>query len=645
MDIFDLHPILTFQEDNMELDLLCSNSYNNKTNIHSLSEFFNNNVNLSKPFNENFSDTDLLSYFETPFNVDFTDHINISPNPGEVNISALNSEPLSNDNFTNINISPNPEQLLDDNFFETTSNINSSNNYQYNLTVGDYFDDWSSVDAFIHNYCLERGFGYQICRSDKDKDPNDFTIRPQRVKCTILKDVHNHEINPAQVSHVIARYRRFSEEMIQDLKFFMDCKVAPITQLEILKKKYPEHVFHKQDVYNAIYKLRQDNNEKLDTTSLLDILFEKISQDPRWKIFIRHSGSEKRLSGIFWMSPSQQELSLCDIEEAIDKRHEEEIRYCKLTDIKSLHTTIGLPHLSSQFFSSIDRVIVEFLPPLILSMQRFQISQAFTYEGQLTSYLSEDLCSNNTIEDNFIEDVVDEPQTTLKALLIDMDTLKIVETWKICRRQSQKGYIIPIRLYKDEILIKLDEALEKSPVLTAIEPPTNNTTLPHEVNFTLQGLRHIQQSGYKENVQQIVPQRNRFGVAFSTAKTAINVALETKSDNELVQLLKDFISSKKNRNGGVRNNENNQDNNEIVPLQQCLIDEVTDPHVTKIRGAPCKKRIKSAIEISNNKRVMREITSEINNNVQNTNETSRQQRKCLSCGKAGHYQKKCPNRC
>ncbi|CAB4441697.1 unnamed protein product [Rhizophagus irregularis] len=102
MDIFDLHPILIFQEDNMELNLLCSNSYNNKTNIHSLSEFFNNNMNLSKPFNENFSDTDLLSYFETPFNIDFTDHINISPNPGEVNISALNSEPLSNDNFTNI---------------------------------------------------------------------------------------------------------------------------------------------------------------------------------------------------------------------------------------------------------------------------------------------------------------------------------------------------------------------------------------------------------------------------------------------------------------------------------------------------------------------------------------------------------------
>ncbi|RGB32209.1 hypothetical protein C1646_763143, partial [Rhizophagus diaphanus] len=253
--------------------------------------------------------------------------------------------------------------------------------------------------------------------------------------------------------------------------------------------------------------------------------------------------------------------TLCDVKKAIDKRHEEEIRYCKLTDIKALYTTIGLLHLFSQFFSNIDRIILEFLPPLILSMQRFQISQSFTYKGQLTSYLSEDLCSD-TIQDNFIEDVVDEPQTMLKALLDGMDISKI---------------------YKDEILIKLDEAFEKSLVITAIEPPTNNI-IPHEVNFTLQ-------------------------IVFSTAKMAINVALETKSDNELVQLLKNFILSKKSHNSNLEMRSNDQDNK---------------PHVTKIQGALCKKRIKSAIKISSGKRVMCEITSKINNNVRDTNEILRQ---------------------
>jgi len=102
--------------------------------------------------------------------------------------------------------------------------------------------------------------------------------------------------------------------------------------------------------------------------------------------------------------------------------------------------------------------------------------------------------------------------------------------------------IIPIRWYKDDILTRFDTVLENSPVLTAIESP-NNTTC--EVNFTLKSLKHIQGSDHKENIQKIIPQRNRFGIAFSTAKTAINVTLETKSDNELVRLLKDFISSKK----------------------------------------------------------------------------------------------------
>ena len=81
--------------------------------------------------------------------------------------------------------------------------------------------------------------------------------------------------------------------------------------------------------------------------------------------------------------------TLCDIADTIDKRHQEEIKYCQLIDLKAKFVPIGLPHLSSQFFSSVDTIIVKFLSPLILSLQRFQISQCFTYEGQLTSYLSE----------------------------------------------------------------------------------------------------------------------------------------------------------------------------------------------------------------------------------------------------------------
>jgi hypothetical protein len=369
--------------------------------------------------------------------------------------------------------------------------------------------------------------------------------------------------------------------MIQDLKFFTDCKVAPITQLEILKKKYPQHVFNKQDIYNSIYKLHEKYSEETDSGLLLNSLFEKMTEDPCWKVFIRHSGNERRLSGIFWMSPSQQDLyqkfhdvilndntcktnkynmylsvfmirdnygkfrnvvnalvedelastytwilqclmnatgntipksfwtdaepglinavshvfpeiphfyclfhiwqniikhlkvklgvkfqsfskefygcrnalsielfesrwksmmitypecesymtrslynnriswakaylpfqfnagiqstqsvesfngiikkslnsasTLCDVEEVINKKHKIDSQYCKLVDLRAQQTTVGIPHLSSQFFSNIDAILNQFLTPLVLSWQRFQISQSFTYEGNTIS--------------------------------------------------------------------------------------------------------------------------------------------------------------------------------------------------------------------------------------------------------------------
>jgi len=210
--------------------------------------------------------------------------------------------------------------------------------------------------------------------------------------------------------------------------------------------------------------------------------------------------------------------------------------------------------------------------------------------------------------------------------------------------------IIPIRWYKDDILTKLNSSiLENSPILTAVE--SSNTAISHTVDFTLQSLKkHFEGSYNNENIQQIIPKRNKFGVAFSTAKTAINIALETGSDSELVKLLKDFISTKQRsrnavdleNNMEVENIEHNENNNNILPLQQQLIDVTADLYVTKIWEAPCKKRIKSSIEVVGRKKVMHETSNHAN--VQETDDsgvTSRSQRKCLICKKLGHYQKKC----
>ncbi|CAB4415220.1 unnamed protein product [Rhizophagus irregularis] len=188
--------------------------------------------------------------------------------------------------------------------------------------------------------------------------------------------------------------------------------------------------------------------------------------------------------------------------------------------LKVKYTTVGLSHLSSQFFSDVDTVIVEFLTPLILPLQRFQISQLFTYEEQLISY-SFDNSPSDTPNNNFIEDMVDELQVMLKAILNDMDTSYI------------KYYDIKLK----------SSILENSPVLAAVE--SSDIAMLCTVDFTFQSLKkHFQGSYNNEIIQQIISKRNKFGVAFSTAKTAINIALKTKCDNELVKLLREFISTK-----------------------------------------------------------------------------------------------------
>ncbi|CAG8512991.1 10696_t:CDS:2, partial [Cetraspora pellucida] len=106
----------------------------------------------------------------------------------------------------------------------------------------------------------------------------------------------------------------------------------------------------------------------------------------------------------------------------------------------------------------------------------------------------------------------------------------------------------------NDILVKLDEVVNNSPVLTSLELLTKD-------------------------------KKNRFEIAFSTAKTAINIALKMKSDNESIQILKNFILTKqnsRNKNDNLESVENNQDNNDIITLQQDLIEQTNDPYVTKI---------------------------------------------------------------
>lgn len=156
MDNIDCHPLLIFQE----------NDNDGQASIPLYSEFLNDNLFENIFFNDdNLIDmtsyqASFPSYSELPNdnlfeNISFNNNLidmtssripSINDIDDFVNISIPTSDPV------NDNISPNSESpgISVDPVSSTTSN-----KYQYNLEVGDCFDDWSSVDTFIHQYCFE----------------------------------------------------------------------------------------------------------------------------------------------------------------------------------------------------------------------------------------------------------------------------------------------------------------------------------------------------------------------------------------------------------------------------------------------------------------------------------------------------------
>ncbi|PKB97849.1 hypothetical protein RhiirA5_432404 [Rhizophagus irregularis] len=73
---------------------------------------------------------------------------------------------------------------------------------------------------------------------------------------------------------------------------------------------------------------------------------------------IQSTQSIKSFNGIIKRSLNRTS-TLCEMEEAINKRHEEEIRYCQLTDLKAKYTTVGLSHLLN-FFQMLIQLLLNF---------------------------------------------------------------------------------------------------------------------------------------------------------------------------------------------------------------------------------------------------------------------------------------------
>ncbi|KAF0560709.1 protein far1-related sequence 5-like [Gigaspora margarita] len=258
--------------------------------------------------------------------------------------------------------------------------------------------------------------------------------------------------------------------------------------------------------------------------------------------------------------------TLCDIEKAIKKRLEDESQHNKLVDLKAHYAISGLPYISSQFFTSIDAILVQFLTPLVLSWQRFQTTLKSLLNGVEISNVIElwriRCIGGLSYRENL---VILLSNGTHLCTCIETITKGIIcrHFWRVILYTSYAKFhisIIPARWYKDNIMDQLDTYLKSSLVLTAIRPSTETLPLSSKAILTFQSLRQFQELKHNEVIYCATPLRNRFEIAFSDIKT-------------------------------------NNESDEISPLQQQLISQISDPKVTKICGAPSKKRLKSFTEV------------------------------------------------
>ncbi len=105
------------------------------------------------------------------------------------------------------------------------------------------------------------------------------------------------------------KYRRLSPEILEAIEFYVTKGNMGSKQiLPLLVAQFPDHTIHTCDLYNAIQKFRSPLIQRYgDAQHIITHLLQLKDEDPGWIINTRLDPCDNRLTGLFWMSPTQQQ--------------------------------------------------------------------------------------------------------------------------------------------------------------------------------------------------------------------------------------------------------------------------------------------------------------------------------------------------
>ncbi|RIB01589.1 hypothetical protein C2G38_2230365 [Gigaspora rosea] len=215
----------------------------------------------------------------------------------------------------------------------TINRIESHNENSANAmdepAVGKIFGSWDEIDGFISFYAKSqnfvsviRGSEYSngICKSRRyacehqGYNGTNNTGIAENQRQTILKinsvclDHNDHQIKD-ETNKFALKYRTFSEDMLNDIKFWTEIgNINMRTQYQMLVKQYPDVFFLPQDLSNVIQSFKQQNHVECKAATLLNDFLERKSKDNRWIINWKIDPANNSLTSLFWISPDQYDL-------------------------------------------------------------------------------------------------------------------------------------------------------------------------------------------------------------------------------------------------------------------------------------------------------------------------------------------------
>ncbi|CAB4396762.1 unnamed protein product [Rhizophagus irregularis] len=311
--------------------------------------------------------------------------------------------------------------------------------------------------------------------------------------------------------------------------------------------------------------------------------------------------------------------SLLTLVKEIQQLLDDKANYIRIQEYKDEIPSIGLENVAQRYFTSIEKIVSDYLMASMIIPVCKQMQECFYYDAFMLEITQWEAIIETHTENNYNEGVREDHYEIAKILLGDISATitksEIMEIWRIvvscglknqyvvllsdgsyrctcnllithrypCRHfykilrtsPNAKWHVglISSRWYKDD-KIASNSIIQQAPIsiCSSEDNATNNTT-----NFNLGHITKIRGSElYTPILQELNNNRIKYGCAHDMLKKAINLALATNSYEELIGMCQDFLVRKQDTLDQNRVKET-LDNEEL---------DVVNPIITVRKGRP-----------------------------------------------------------